>query len=176
VSEPTIRLRRATVDDAVLFAELGARTFRDAYREEADPVALEAFISDVFGPSVQAAELADATNRAGLASLDDVAVGYVLLRDEPPDVTVGGERPILLARLYVDVAAQGRGVGRALFGWVLEEASSLGRDVLWLTVWERNPRAIAIYEGWGFEHRGEIPFEFAGDVHRDLVMARPVAS
>lgn len=170
----SVRLRRATLDDAALLADLGARTFRDAYRDEADGTALEAFIAEAFGPAVQAAELAEPSNRAVIATVDAVAVGYVFLRDEAPEVPIGGERPILLSRLYVDASAQGRGVGRALFAWALEEADRLGRDVLWLTVWERNPRAIAIYERWGFEHRGEIPFEFAGDTHRDLVMARPI--
>jgi diamine N-acetyltransferase len=172
--EPGFRLRDATPDDAVLLAELGARTFRDAYRDEADHGALEAYIAGAFGPEVQASELAAEGNRAVIAFLDDVAVGYVFLRDTPPDIPVGGERPILLSRLYVELAAQGRRIGRALFDWAMAEASRLGHDVLWLTVWERNVRAIAIYEGWGFEPRGEVPFEFAGDVHRDLVMARTV--
>ena len=174
MAEGAVRLRPAGPGDADLLAELGARTFRDAYRGEADAGALETFITESFRPEVQAAELADPANRAVLALLEDVAVGYVFLRDEPPALAVGGERPILLSRLYVDAAAQGRGIGRGLFGWALDEAAGLGRDVLWLTVWERNPRAIAIYERWGFEHRGEIPFPFAGETHRDLVMARPV--
>ena len=174
MAEGAVRLRPAGPDDADLLAELGARTFWDAYRGEADAEALEAFIAEAFGPAVQAAELADPANRAVLALLHDVAVGYVFLRDEPPAVPVGGERPILLARLYVDAAAQGRGIGRRLFGWALDEATRSGRDVVWLTVWERNPRAVAIYERWGFQHRGEIPFPFAGETHRDLVMARPV--
>lgn len=174
MAEPALRLRRATPADDGLLADLGGRTFLDAYADEADRAALEAFVSRQFSAEVQGRELADPSVRAVIALLDDVPCGYLYLQDDPPEVPVGGERPIFLSRLYVDRSAQGMGVGRALFEWSLAEARRLGRDVVWLTVWERNPRAIAIYRRWAFQEVGEVRFPFGEETHRDLVMARPV--
>jgi hypothetical protein len=31
-----------------------------------------------------------------------------------------------------------------------------GRDVVWLDIWERNPRAIIFYRKWGFVEAGPL--------------------
>jgi len=41
-------------------------------------------------------------------------------------------------------------------------------------VWERNARAIAFYERWGFARVGSHPFKLGADEQTDLVMERPV--
>jgi ribosomal protein S18 acetylase RimI-like enzyme len=56
----------------------------------------------------------------------------------------------------------------------LKRAQSLGCDVVWLGVWDRNERAIEFYRKWGFEEFGDQPFQLGIDVQNDLLMARPV--
>jgi RimJ/RimL family protein N-acetyltransferase len=48
-------------------------------------------------------------------------------------------------------------------------------DVVWLGVWERNPRAIAFYRKFGFVEVGDKVFPLGTDPQRDIVMARSVA-
>ena len=43
-------------------------------------------------------------------------------------------------------------------------------DLLWLGVWEHNPRAIAFYEKRGFRAIGAQEFLLGADRQRDLVM------
>jgi ribosomal protein S18 acetylase RimI-like enzyme len=57
---------------------------------------------------------------------------------------------------------------------VLEESRATGGDVLWLGVWERNPRAIAFYLRKGFERVGEHRFLLGSDLQLDWLMARPI--
>lgn len=54
----------------------------------------------------------------------------------------------------------------------VDEARAAGHDVMWLGVWDRNPRAISFYRRWGFEAVGEMGFVFGVEQHRDIVMAR----
>ena len=54
----------------------------------------------------------------------------------------------------------------------IERAATLGANVVWLGVWEHNPRAIRFYEKHGFTTAGEQPF--GKDPQRDLVMVRPL--
>jgi ribosomal protein S18 acetylase RimI-like enzyme len=169
-----VRVRRATVHDAALLADLGARTFVDGYSDLMDRAALETAAAGWFGRDLQAAELVDPAVRVGMAEVDGAACGYVHITEAVPEVPIEGGHPVRIERLYVDASAQGMGVGRALYDWARAEARGLGADVLWLGVWERNARAIAIYERWGFVAVGEVPFPIGEESHRDLVMARPL--
>ena len=56
----------------------------------------------------------------------------------------------------------------------LEEAGKRGCDVIWLDVWEENPRAIAFYRKWGFEKAGEQGFQLGDDLQTDWIMSRAV--
>ena len=42
------------------------------------------------------------------------------------------------------------------------------------SVWERNARAIAFYERWGFRIVGDHIFQLGADAQRDLIMERHV--
>ncbi len=56
----------------------------------------------------------------------------------------------------------------------LEEARRWECDVIWLDVWEKNPRAIAFYERWGFVKVGEQDYQLGNDLQLDWLMARNV--
>ena len=167
-----VTIRPGATADAALLAELGARTFRDTYGAHTDARALEAFVASAFGEDVQRAEIADPASRYLFAEVAERAAGFALLRDERAPVQVTAEHPLHLVRLYVDRPFQHQGVGKALMRRSLDEAQDQGADAVWLGVWECNPRAIAFYARWDFEHVAEMPFSFAGNVHRDLLFTR----
>jgi ribosomal protein S18 acetylase RimI-like enzyme len=173
--DDVIRVRRAEVGDAADLVELAGRTFMEAYRLDTAVADLQAFIDEHYTLAQEAANLADPAVFVGLAESSGRLIGYVDTRvgDRPP-VELAGHRPCLLHRLYVDATAQGLGVGRLLFDWCVAEARRRDRDVVWLSVWERNPRAIAIYERWGFVDVGGVSFLVGNDEQRDRIMARPL--
>jgi ribosomal protein S18 acetylase RimI-like enzyme len=43
---------------------------------------------------------------------------------------------------------------------------------MWLSVWQKNPRAIAFYQKWGFEIAGTATFTIGSDVQTDWIMGR----
>jgi ribosomal protein S18 acetylase RimI-like enzyme len=57
----------------------------------------------------------------------------------------------------------------------LDEAERAGCDLVWLGVWERNPRAIAFYHKWGFEQVGTQTFQLGDDMQSDWIMSRLVS-
>ena len=73
-------------------------------------------------------------------------------------------------------AGLGRGVGPALMQACLDAAQRGGFDLLWLDVWERNPRAIAFYHKWGFKVVGMQVFQLGSDSQTDLLMKRHILS
>jgi diamine N-acetyltransferase len=165
-------IRTPGVDEAPGLRELGIRTFRDTYAAETGSEDMDAFLADAYRVADLETELTDPRHRWLVADVGGELAGFAHLHDGERHEAVAGERPVLLAHLYLDRAYQGIGLGSELMRRCLGEARAAGRDVIWLGVWERNPRAIAFYERWGFEAIGEMPFTFGAEQHRDIVMAR----
>jgi ribosomal protein S18 acetylase RimI-like enzyme len=165
-----ISIRLATIADAGLLAELGERTMRDTFGG-GPPEDMEAFLATTYTRAILAAELRDGQQYL-IAERGPVAVGFAQVQQGPAPPQVPGERPLKLARLYVDRPHIGTGVGAALMARCLEIARAGGHDVVWLTVYEHGARAIAFYERWGFTVVGEMYFEFGSERPRNLVLAR----
>lgn len=169
-----LAIRVATAADAVLLAAMGEETFRDTFAADNTPADMEAYVASAFGPAQQARELADPGTKILIAELGGDAVGYVRLITGLAPACVQSARPVEISRFYARKAWIGRGVGAALMTRALDEARAAGHDVAWLGVWERNTRAIAFYEKWGFRTVGEQVFMLGSDAQRDLVMVRGV--
>ena len=171
VSDST-HLRRATEADATLLAELAARLFEDTFGPDNDPEDMRDYLAGAFSEEHQRAELADDTRLVWIAlDASGRAIGYAAMRRDTRTHGVIAERPAEVQRIYADHAWHGRGIGRALMAACVEQARTWGCDVLWLAVWERNPRAIAFYEKTGFRKVGRQIFVLGRDVQHDDVMA-----
>lgn len=169
--ESSLTVRRATPEDAPLLAELGARTFADAFGASNTPEDMAAYLAANFSPERQREELEDSARICLIAEEGGRAVGYAQLRSEAPGEGGGGSR-LELVRLYSTQDRLGLGVGAALMERFLRAGEEGGHDRLFLSVWEHNPRAIAFYRKWGFETTGRKDFLLGSDLQTDLVMER----
>jgi GNAT superfamily N-acetyltransferase len=170
----TLTIRTATAADAELLAEIGRETFFDTFAPDNTPEDIAAYLSAAFGPEQQARELADPNGRFLIAEAAGQAAGFAYVHQGPGPEGVGGQRPMEIGRIYARRAWIGQGVGARLMRACLEAAAEAGCDVIWLGVWERNPRAIAFYHKWGFAEAGAQVFWLGADKQRDLVLARRV--
>jgi L-amino acid N-acyltransferase YncA len=96
---------------------------------------------------------------------------------------MGPNRPgrgahVATASFMVDPSAQGRGVGRALAGYVIEWAGAAGyRGIQFNAVVETNTSAVALWRKLGFEVIGTVPEAFDSARHGLVglhVMYRPL--
>jgi ribosomal protein S18 acetylase RimI-like enzyme len=167
-------IRRATLVDASLLADLGARTFSDTFAVDNTPEDMAAYLSSSFSPALQAEELSDPNTTLLIAEIDGIAAGYakMQLSVAPPCIT--SPKSVELSRLYVSNELKGRGLGAALMEACIREASKAGYKTMWLGVWEHNERAQQFYKRWGFQVVGEHNFLLGADEQRDLVMEREV--
>jgi ribosomal protein S18 acetylase RimI-like enzyme len=78
-----------------------------------------------------------------------------------------------LISMYVHPAARGMGVGDELIRAVERWGRSAGAGSLWLTVFDGNTAASALYERNGFRFTGEI-HDLLPDGRRELVMIKPL--
>jgi ribosomal protein S18 acetylase RimI-like enzyme len=170
-------VRRADSNEAEarLLAALGARLFEDAFGAMNDPDDLRLFLARTYSPDLQLAELRDANRATWIAEANGEAVGYAMARRESKSPHVVARHPAEVQRIYADRSWHGRGVGSALLKACVEQSRAWGCDVVWLGVWEQNPRGIAFYEKWGFRRVGKQRFLVGTDSQRDHVMALDLA-
>jgi len=143
--------------------------------------------ADAFGwsvsPEEQAAELenrSEASFAEGLhrwttlvAENGGTLVGYVQFGDVVIDGVDAQPGDQELHQLYVDTDAQGRGIGRALMEAALAHPRLATASRVLLQVWDRNAKAVQLYEGLGFRVVGTTTFTIgSGETAEDIVMAR----
>ena len=148
-----ITIRLATSADTELLADLGARTLRDTFGPDKTE-AQASYLALTFSPGMKSGALTDPQAAFLVAEVTGSAVAYARLRFGYSPDFVGGAAPMEIARIYADAPWVGRGIGRALMESCLDMAKDRGCDVVWLDVWDRNHRAIAFYERWGFSAVG----------------------
>ena len=169
-----MRVRRANPADNLLLAELGRDTFLETFGPDNTPENMAAYLAASFGPGKQAAELADPATAFLIAEVEGEAVGFARLREGAPAQGSIGLRPMEIVRFYSRQDWVGRGVGPVLMRACLDYARERGCDLLWLDVWERNPRAQTFYRKWGFEVVGTQEFRLGDELQTDWIMQRMI--
>lgn len=171
---PSITLRQGTVDDAKLLTDLAYTTFWDAFAHHPKnaPDDLNHYMRQAFNQEQITAELADDHNIFLIAEIDGDAAGYAKIIIDNIEPGISAERPVELQRLYSHQKHLGQGVGQTLMDACFDRAREEGRDVMWLGVWEYNPRAQRFYEKNGFRVVGSHVFQLGKDAQTDLLMQK----
>jgi ribosomal protein S18 acetylase RimI-like enzyme len=168
-----VLIRPARGEEASALAELAATTFRAAY-SAGQQAETERYIAEHYGPAIQAAELEDPRLTYLVVELEGALIGFAMLESAGGHPAVRASNPVRLSRIYVATSHLGGGIGGRLMERCIAEAEAARHDVMWLSVWSENPRAVAFYERWGFATVGEMTFDYGGDPQLDFVMSRPI--
>jgi len=159
-------IRRASRADATALAELGAKTFSDAFASQNRPEDIASYLAKTYGEAQQREEIDDPSIVTLVAGEDGMLAGFAQLRIGPKE-----HGDLEIARFYVDRDHHGRGIAQQLMQAVLDTARDLRCSAIWLGVWEHNARAIRFYEKCGFRDVGSHPFLLGSDLQTDRLMA-----
>ena len=169
-----LTIRQATMGDAKVLTDLAYTTFWDAFAHHPKnaPDDLNHYMRQAFNVEQITVELADGKNIFLIAHIGDEAAGYskIIIDNIEPGITAN--RPVELSRLYSQQKHLGQGIGQSLMDACFERARAEDRDVMWLGVWEYNPRAQRFYEKNGFRVVGSHVFLLGKDPQTDLLMQR----
>lgn len=168
-------IRRATAEDAAALAAFAGGAFTDTYLGLDDAQEIADYVAEHFRPEVLGAVIADPACMTLTAWLGPQLAGYAIVRDAPAPDCVTGPAPLELWRLYLGRAFIGQGLGARLMAAVQAEARRRGARTLWLGVYDRNVRAVAFYERFGFAPVGRKEFLFGGRLYLDPIYAAAVA-
>jgi GNAT superfamily N-acetyltransferase len=167
-------IRFARVEDAAVLAAFAAQAFTDTYRDLDDAQDIADYVAEHFRPDVVAGVIADPVCSTLLAWAGEQLAGYAVVKAAPPPGCVTGPAPIELSRLYLGQGFIGQGLGARLMEAVHAEARRRGAGTLWLGVYDRNVRAVAFYERFGFAQVGGKEFLFGGRIYFDPIYAAAV--
>ncbi len=170
----SIHIRHANIEDAKALTDLAYTTFWDAFAHHPKnaPDDLNHYMRQAFSLEQTTKELGDENSVFLIAELDGEPAGYAKLITNTTEEGITAERPIELNRLYAHQQFLGKGIGQALMDACFERARTNRHDVMWLGVWEFNPRAQRFYEKNGFRVVGSHVFQLGEDRQTDLLMQR----
>lgn len=168
---PGIIFRQAGANDAALLAEIGRCSFEAAFGADNSPEDMAAYLESAFSETIQASELAQAGSLFIIAETEEgQPVGYSRLLAGSSETCITGQRPVELVRFYMMPDWIGKGTAGLLMQETLKTARGRGYDVVWLGVWQENPRAIKFYQKWGFTIAGTHTFLLGSDPQTDWIM------
>ena len=169
-----IKTRQAKAEDAEILAELCLKTFYDAFHEHPEnaPEDMADYMENAFSVETLRAELAEENSIFLIAEIEDEPAGYAKVMLENIEEGITAEKPIELNRLYAHQKFLGKGIGQILMDECFKIARENDCDLMWLGVWEFNPRAQAFYRKYGFYEVGKHVFQLGSDPQIDLLMQR----
>ena len=173
---PDINIREASVEDAKVLTDLAYTTFWDAFAHHPKnaPDDLHHYMRQAFNVEQITAELGDEKSIFLIAEIEGEPAGYAKIIIDAIEPGITGERLVELNRLYSHQQFLGKGIGQSLMDACLTRAKQENRDVMWLGVWEYNPRAQRFYEKNGFRVVGSHVFQLGEDAQTDLLMQREI--
>jgi ribosomal protein S18 acetylase RimI-like enzyme len=170
-----LSIRKANGSDAGRLSQLAETTFRDTFATVNAAEDMDLHCRSHFSETIQAGEIANPNMITLLGEDEGDVAGFAQLRWGASPGCVLAKSPGEIQRLYVADHWHGKGVAQHLMNACIGEMRNRGSDVVWLGVWERNPRAIAFYRKFGFAEVGAHVFAVGRDPQRDVIMARSVA-
>ncbi len=169
-----IKIRRAAIEDSEMLAELSFKTFYDAFHAHPKnaPEDLADYMEKAFNPETVRAELLEENSIFIVAEIEGATAGYAKIMIGAVEDGISAEKPIELNRLYSHQKFLGKGVGQKLMEECFKIAKENDRDVMWLGVWEFNPRAQNFYRKYGFYEVGKHIFQLGSDPQIDILMQK----
>jgi diamine N-acetyltransferase len=171
-----ILIRVAQSTDAGPLAELGRRTYADAFGPSFSPRDLAAHLERTLSPHEVARFIQD--DVVLLATRHDRPIGFVQFGAARPCADIPAQEALELRRLYVEAAFQNQGVGAELMRSALAHPRMRPGAPLYLEVWEHNSGAQRFYARFRFKVVGTRRFAVAsGDSDGvELLMCRHAAN
>jgi ribosomal protein S18 acetylase RimI-like enzyme len=174
LSKTAFSIRAGTVADAAVLSGIGRRMFAMAHKDAfADREDLVAVLDRDWQPHILERELDDPAVRIFVADVAGRAVGLTGLRAGP--VPGRSVTSLEVCRVYIEEEQFGRGIGAALLDNAIAAADASGERHSWLIAWERNDRAIPLYERRGFVTTSSFPYQVGRSAPTALLMERSLA-
>lgn len=173
-TEINLNIRKATTADAAELARAGAAMFQETFAADNTPEDMQHYLDHHFTPAFLEEKISDPSREFYMAYTGNELAGYLEVIPDSPHEHFPGQRGLSIERIYVYKKFHDKKLGAALMQYATDLAQTNRCSYLWLGVWEKNLRAIAFYERWGFIPFGSVIFMLGSDRQTDTTMYKPL--
>jgi len=154
-------IRKATVADVELLAELGRQTFIESHGHSAATEDVETYINTAYNPEACKQELEDANNIYHFIYYNNQPAGFSKIILNSPAQAVAAINITKLERIYVLKEFYNMKLGLALLNFNIELSKNHNQTGMWLYTWVENERAVNFYKKAGFKIIGSYDFRIS---------------
>ena len=150
-----VKIRKASVDDAKYIAELGRVTFGETFGcDFRDPQDLLDYYEKIFAVEKIRCGIKKLNNIFWIAEINGLAAGYGKLKLNSASSFSRNHKEVQLQKIYVLKDYLSMGIGAKIYSEMLKAAQQHDMENIWLSVLQKNQRAVSFYERLGFKERG----------------------
>ncbi|MGX6428872.1 GNAT family N-acetyltransferase [Levilactobacillus yonginensis] len=168
----TGKIKQCTVADLKQLQAISRTTFTDTYGAVNTPADLEEYLEEAYNDDQLLAELRQPTTQFDFIYVENALAGYLKLNWGPTQSEHYGDDLLEIERIYILPAFKRQGLGQQFYQHAIATAQKLGKQAVWLGVWEHNPAAQKFYQQMGFEQIGDHRFQLGSDPQRDLILRK----
>ena len=167
-----INIKHVLADDAALIANIGAKSFFDAFSESTSPEDMQNYLLEKFSAVNITKEIADPDSEFFAAYYNNIPAGYMKLIKNPLPEKIKDRNAIELQRIYLLKEFYGKKIGNEMMRVCVDFVQERGFDSIWLAVWHLNQRAVKFYKQRDFEIFSTRTFRLGNDLKDDYLMIK----
>lgn len=150
--------------------DIAIRTFGETFAETNSKENMIDYYARCFNENTLKQELRDPEAQWFFIEYNGVLAGYLKVNTGRAQTERREEEAFEVERIYVLKAFQGAGVGAALMEHAIRLGREMGKQYLWLGVYEENFRALRFYEKFGLQEFDDHIFMMGKQPQRDVLM------
>jgi len=152
-----------------LLREISIKTFVTAFGAQNTDADMELYLEESRNMEQVIKEFNDPDVTLLFTHQGDLVTGYMKINQGEAQTEKFDQTSLELERIYILEPHQNQGIGKLMMDHFRSMGRALEVEMLWLGVWEHNPRAMAFYEREGYEVFGEHDYLLGTDLQRDLL-------
>jgi diamine N-acetyltransferase len=149
MEDPTLSIRFADLEDINTIGYLAQQVWPKAYKDILAPAQLDYMLKLFYSPSSLKQQIVGEKHSFLVAEEEEEPIGFASWSKAGTGVSGSGRGVYKLHKLYVLPGRQGKGLGKAMLDFIVEDIVPQGARVLQLNV-NRHNKARQFYEKMGF--------------------------
>jgi ribosomal protein S18 acetylase RimI-like enzyme len=167
-----IRIRGATQSDALNLTALSIQVWLDNYATEGLRNTLSEYVLAEFTDGKLSAIIDDPDSLMLVAEKNEHIIAYLQAALGRATTLHTSEKQAEIDHVYVQEPFCKSGVGSALMKEGEKQLADLGYDLVWLSAWEHNDRALKFYEKLGYDKLGTADFVMGEEREVNVVFGK----
>jgi len=165
-----MQIRPANINDAIILAELGAKTFYETFREFHTEEDMQQYIQKAYSVDLITENLSKENIQYFIAFDEEKPIGYLKLIKNVTHEKLISQKNIELEKIYVLKEYLDKKVGKELMLQAFNFSKQNNFETLFLGVWQENHRAVNFYKKFGFETFTIRTFQLGETLCDDFLM------